>query len=180
MVLLATLLLAAVNGAPSPPTQVERVAEALMLGERAEASGDPAALADAARILDVLGARPIQGEEDAAARWHGIARAGGITTPRFRGRALGPAYRRGMLAPRAALSTEQVFLGGKKAIVSVVPESGRTLAIRITEPDRPSICDRNVAAPRGECSWLPVFTRRVEIRVANPDDRPARYFLVSN
>ena len=100
-------------------------------------------------------------------------------TETYCGRALGPAYRQGVLAPRATLATEQIFLAGKKAMVSVVPEAGRTLAMSVTAPGE-AICAQDVASPRGVCSWLPVFTRRVEIRLVNSGDRPSHYYLISN
>ncbi len=178
---IALALLPAAAAAQEPADPVQRVADALQQGALAEQSGDPKAMAEAARTLELLGARPIEGEENAAHRWRELARAGGVSgTPEpYRGRALGPAYRQGVLAPRAALTTEQVFLAGKKAMVSVVPEGGRTLTMRVTAPGE-AICAQDVAAPRGVCSWLPVFTRRVEIRLVNPGDRPSHYYLVSN
>lgn len=177
---MSPMLLAALLLAPDPPAEpVQRVADVLARGAEAEAAGDAVALADAALALEALGARPAEGEEDFAGRWRTLAERAGVRVTPYRGRALGPAYRRGTLGAGASLATEQIFLAGSKAMVAVAPQAGRTLTIRIAEPGRP-ICERDVAAPRGECSWLPVFTRRVEIRLANPSDKPARYFLVSN
>jgi hypothetical protein len=178
---LALILLPVVASAQESADPVQRVADALHQGALAEQSGDPKAMAEAARTLDLLGAKPAEGEENAASRWRDLARAGGVSdaTETYRGRALGPAYRQGVLAPRATLATEQIFLAGKKAMVSVVPEAGRTLAMRVTAPGE-AICAQDVAAPRGVCSWLPVFTRRVEIRLVNQSDRPSHYYLVSN
>lgn len=181
-ILLAWTLLPVEAPAPPEPDPVQRVADALYRGEQAERSRDPRAMIEAARALELLGAKPVEGGEDAASRWRDLARAGGVEAPPsvYRGRALGPAYRQGILAPRAVLATEQVFLAGQKAMVSVVPEAGRMLAMRIAAPGQASICAQDVAPPRAVCSWLPVFTRRVEIRLSNPDDRPSRYYLVSN
>ena len=100
--------------------------------------------------------------------------------PPFRGRALGPAYRDGMLKPRTALSTEQVFLAGQPAEIALVPEPSRPLAISVTTADGKSICSRVANAPRTKCSWMPVFTSRVQIRIVNEGEAPARYYLVSN
>ena len=175
------LLVPAMTAAQDAADPVQRVADALHQGALAEQSGDPKAMAEAARMLDLLGAKPIEGEENAASRWRDLAKAGGVkdSSEPYRGRALGPAYRQGILAPRATLATEQIFLAGKKAMVSVVPETGRTLAMSVTTPGQ-AICAQDVAAPRGVCSWLPVFTRRVEIRLVNQGNLPSHYYLVSN
>jgi hypothetical protein len=147
----------------------------------AEASGNGKALLDSALQLEAIGARAAPGEADLAARWRALARGRGVkeNPPPLRGRALGPAYRRGRLDPGGALATEQVFLAGQKAVVSLVPEPGRRLSMQVAAPDKP-ICDLSAQAPRAACAWLPLFTARVRIRVTNPGGAPASYYLVSN
>ncbi|MDB5707844.1 MAG: hypothetical protein JWN66_4960 [Sphingomonas bacterium] len=165
---------------PVQANPVQSVSDALERGAAAEAADDPHALAEAAGTLDALGARPAEAGTDVIKRWRELAAARGVVLPILRGRALGPAYRQGVLDSRATLTTEQVFLAGQKAEVALVPESGRTLDFRIVASDNNNICDRPAAAPRAVCTWLPVFTRRVAIRITNPADKPVRYFLVSN
>jgi hypothetical protein len=134
----------------------------------------------AAQTLDSAGARPGAEEMDLAGRWRDLARKRGYADPSpWRGRALGPAYRQGRLEPGAALATEQVFLAGQKAMVALVPEPGRNLSIRIAGPDK-DICDRVAAPPRASCAWLPLFTTRVKISIANRGQVAASYYLVSN
>jgi hypothetical protein len=174
------LVWAALAGAAQPEDPVDRAAEVLARGGAAEVARDGKGLVEAARALELLGARPVEEGEDLATRWRGIARTLGVEGQVYRGRALGPAYRRGTLGPRAALVTEQVFLAGQKAVVAVAPQPGRTLEMQISESERSRICARSIAGPRGSCSWLPVFTRRVTIRVVNPGDQPVGYYLVSN
>ena len=177
-ILAAALLLAA--AAPPADDPVGAVSLALARGLAAETSGDAHAMLDAARRLDAVGARPGEREVDLAARWRSLAERKGVRDAApYRGRALGPAYRRGRLAAGAALATEQVFLAGQKAIVALVPERGRTLSMRVAEPGKP-ICERAAAPPRARCAWLPLFTSRVEIEIANPGTAPASYYLVSN
>ena len=177
MIFAAALLLAAAAPADDP---IETVSLALARGLAAETSGNPRAMLDAARRLDAVGAHPGEEETDLAARWRRLAARKGVRDAApYRGRALGPAYRRGRLAAGAALDTEQVFLAGQKAVVALVPEPGRTLSIRVAEPGKP-ICERTAAPPRASCAWLPLFTSRVEIRIANPGPAPASYYLVSN
>ncbi len=117
-------------------------------------------MAEAARTLDLLGAKPTEGEENAASRWRDTGRAGGVSDAArtYRGRALGPAYRQGVLAPRATLATEQIFLAGKKAMVSVVPEAGRTADDARHRTGRGDLRAGRRSTAR-VCSWLPVFTR---------------------
>jgi hypothetical protein len=118
---------------------------------------------------------------DLAARWRALARAKGVRDPAapFRGRALGPAYRSGKLEAGTELATEQVFLAGQKAVVALVPQPGRLLSIRVAAPDKP-ICTLAAQAPRATCAWLPLFTTRVRISVANRGAVSASYYLVSN
>lgn len=177
----AVLLGAAVAGAAPPADPVDDVSRALAAGMAAEAAGDGRALLAAARRLDAAGAHAVEGEGDLAARWRQLARSRGVVAkdPPYRGRALGPAYRHGRLHPGGALATDQVFLAGQKAVVALVPEPGRKLSIRVAAPDKP-ICDLAVQPPRATCAWIPLFTTRVTISIANRGAAPASYFLVSN
>lgn len=168
--------------AASPAEQpVDAVALALARGIAAEQSSDGKAMLEAATVLGSHGARPA--DADAAAQWRAEARRRGAKVrpaPPWRGRALGPAYRSGVLGAGETLVTEQVFLAGRKAQVALVPQPSRSLAIRIVAPDEKSLCEREAAAPRETCDWLPLFTARVRIHVVNRGRQPARYFLVSN
>jgi hypothetical protein len=178
-ILIAAALLSTA-AAPANVDSVDSVSLALARGLAAEASGDPRAMLGAAQNLDALGARPDADQPDLAGRWRDLAKRRGFKdrSP-WRGRALGPAYRQGKLLPGAALATEQVFLAGQKAMVALVPEPGRSLSIRIAGPDK-EICERVAAPPRATCAWLPLFTTRVKISIANRGQAAADYYLVSN
>lgn len=176
-----SMLVLALMSAPPADTPTDAASLAIVRGMAGEEAGDGRAMLAAARSLEALGAKPREGEADLAAYWRAAAKARGVKdkAPPVRGRVLGPAYSRGVLQPGAALSTEQVFLAGQKAEVALVPQAGRDLTIRIAARDKP-ICERPPAAPRVTCSWIPLFTNRVEIRVTNQSRHPARYYLVSN
>ena len=163
------------------PKPADEAALAIARGVAAEEAGDAAAMLEAARSLDSLGARAPSPEEDLAARWRSLARERGLPEePPLRGRALGPAYKKGVLAPGTMLATEQVFLAGQAAEVALVPSGGAALAMRVVARGKP-ICAREAAEPpRATCAWLPIFTERVSISVENRGSRPAAYYLVSN
>ncbi|WP_145960871.1 hypothetical protein [Sphingosinithalassobacter portus] len=160
---------------------VAEVADAIARGEAAEQSRSPEGFAAAALALERLGARAEADGPDLATRWRAAALAAGATLPPpFRGRALGPAYSRGAIDPRGVFVTEQVFLAGQPAEVAIVPQAERQLRIVVTDQDDNILCERVAAAPRAMCRWLPLFTRRVTIRVHNPRTYAVNYYLVTN
>jgi len=175
------LLLALLAPLAMADTPVDSISLAISRGIAAEAARDGRGMLAAARSLEALGAKPRAGEADLAEYWRNRALARGVRdkAPPVRGRVLGPAYSRGVLAPGAALSTEQVFLAGQKAEIALVPQAGRSLTIRVGTVDK-AICERVSANVRVKCDWIPTFTRRVQIRVANNGAAPALYYLVSN
>lgn len=172
------LALIGFTGAAEVDDPVENAAQALARGAAAEAAGDGRAMLAAARAVEALGLR---GDNSPASRWRELARAKGVrdAAPPYRGRVLGPAFREGLLAPGAVLNTDQLFLAGQKAVVAVVPQPARQLSLHIVARDR-RICDQPDAGPRASCTWVPLFTDRVQISVVNRGKAPARYYLVSN
>ncbi|HEY5723727.1 MAG TPA: hypothetical protein VIT45_15550 [Allosphingosinicella sp.] len=161
---------------------VEKVAAALARGERAEAGpGGAARLAEAGRLLAVAGARPAEaGEPDLALHWADLAaRRGTKADLVWRDRALGPAYRRGRVAPHASVSLDQLFLAGRKAEIALMPVGGRgRLVLDVTDDKGGLICRRRASDPPVKCAWLPVYTTRHAIRVRNEGAVPADYYLV--
>ncbi|QIG79600.1 hypothetical protein [Stakelama tenebrarum] len=185
----ALLLVACQNGGRAPvaaaqpvnDSAVARVAEALARGDAAEHSGSTSEYAAAALALEQLGARAEDDTPDLASRWRDAARAGGVDLPPpFRGRALGPAYSRGAIDANGAFVTEQVFLAGQPAEIAVVPQARNGLRLIITDQDDKTLCDQRVAPPRTLCRWLPIFTRRVTIRLHNGQAEAVNYYLVTN
>jgi len=168
---------------PVAITPVERTAAALYRGDRALAAGDGADLAAAATTLAALGAHPL---DDAApaldAAWWGEARrlGQGDSQAPYRGRVLGPAYRRASLAPGELSTSEQSFLSGQRAEIAIVPAAGADLALAVTDAAGKDVCRRPVGAPRTVCRWHPVFTARYRIAVANTGTRAGGFYLVTN
>ena len=171
------------SGAPDPSAGlVDRVALALARGERAEAaSGQSAQLAESSRLLAVAGARPAEaGERDLALHWAKLAAARGTQVNLvWRDRALGPAYRRGRIAPHSRVSLEQLFLAGRKAEIALMPVGGRApLVLDVTDDKGALICRQKASDPPAKCAWLPVYTTRHAIAVRNEGAVPADYYLV--
>lgn len=163
---------------------VMRTADAIAMGEAGERSNDPAALARAAGILDALGARPTGDteEEDVARKWIDLAVAqdANISVPVYRGRALGPAYRKGTVSAGSDATMQQIFLAGKKASVALVPVSKNILSISVENGAGERLCYRTVFEKPGICEWLPLFTDRFLIRVITKVRKPVHYYVVSN
>lgn len=189
--LLALLLCAAcaasVSGAPAAPddaaaaSAVDRVALALLAGSRAEQGSERWALRAASRALAIEGARPAgEAQADLAARWNGLAGGTDRTLPLYRGRALGPAYRDARLRPGAELALEQIFLGGHKAEVALVPVSGGELILEIRQAGEKAICQASADPPPAKCSWIPLYTARHELKVRNAGRRDAAFLVVTN
>ncbi|MCI4590375.1 hypothetical protein MOK15_09735 [Sphingobium sp. BYY-5] len=177
--LLAAAAPSAAWGADMRPD--DPILRTLLEGDAAQAGGNYAALLDTVQVLKALGATPAEGQEDLAALWareasnHGVAQA----TPAFRGRALGPAYRRGSLVPGASLTMRQLFLGGQRAHILVAPAGGATsLSLRVQGADGATLCAKPVGGPQVDCAWMPLFTDRYNIVIENGGAAPASFFIV--
>ena len=163
---------------------VMRTADAIAMGEAGERSNDPAALARAAGMLEALGARPTgeSEEEDVARKWIDLAvgQDPNISVPVYRGRALGPAYRKGTVSAGSEVTFRQIFLAGKKASVALVPVSKNTVSISVENGAGERLCYRTVSENPDSCEWLPLFTDRFLIRIITKAPKPVRYYVVSN
>ncbi|MFN4113180.1 MAG: hypothetical protein ACK4GD_04500 [Sphingomonadaceae bacterium] len=157
--------------AEEPASAAETVA-ALLAGADADAeTGKTSSLARRLARLEALGARPAQDAgEDPVAAWR--ARTGSAAVP-FRGRALGPAYRRGTLAAEGELELTQTFLSGKKAVIAVSSPAGTAPALRVVSASGTIVCE---SAAR--CRWTPVFTERYAITLRNTSRQARAYYLV--
>ena len=94
----------------------------------------------------------------------------------MRGRPLGPGYRSGEVSPGGSEQIEQVFLSGKRASVALsIPGRGQ-LTLHVQNGREEPVCGQAGTASR--CQWVPVFTDRYRIKIANPGRTAVRYFLV--
>ena len=162
---------------------VMRTANAIFAGKEGEKNSDALALRTAAQILESLGARPdADQEDDLSSRWREQAKLLDPSTilPVYRGRALGPSYKKGMVSARSAVSTDQIFLAGKKASVALVPLSSKPMSIKISDGEGNSVCNRSAASKPANCEWLPLFTERYRINIHTTASQPVTYYLVSN
>lgn len=157
---------------PVPPSRAGAAADLLAAADAAAARPGKTArktLGKSVTALDRIGVRAQDGAEDALPGWR--AQAGPAAV--YRGRVLGPAYRRGWLEPGAELTVEQLFLGGQAANVAVAANPSQPLQLSIRGADSVARC----VTPR-DCRWTPIFTERYTIRVRNAGSARARYYLV--
>lgn len=162
---------------------VARAAQAIFVGQQGEAMSDAKALRTAAQTLTMLGARPDAGQEDnLSQRWGEQAQMIDPTAlpPVYRGRALGPSYRKGKVSALAMVSTDQIFLAGKKASVALVPVAPTPMSIRISDGQGKTICTRSTSSKPANCEWFPLFTERYRINIHTSASEPVTYYLVSN
>ncbi|HMN53808.1 MAG TPA: hypothetical protein PKC32_06405, partial [Sphingopyxis sp.] len=100
-----------------------------------------------------------------------------VGAPPVRGRALGPGYVRGTLAPGAAGRMDQLFLSGQAATVAANSRPQKHLRLKIFDGAGQLVCDRSPAHVR-DCRFTPVFTQRYRIEIANGGAATAHYYLV--
>src|SRR5690606_19082786 len=112
---------------------------------------------------------------DPLAQWRSEHQAQGATP--WRGRALGPAYRRARVEPGQSLRIEQVFLAGERARIAAEASGGGEVALAITTPRAEPVCQQDLS-PRGNCNWLPIYTERFSIELENRGSQPASVYIV--
>lgn len=182
-------LLAGCNSAggqtlPSPPLALQSapdpVSDAASLLAAAEAAPSAEARAPLLERLDALGVHLAEdaGTDDPLAGWRSQHKAGDGAP--WRGRALGPAYRRAVVPPGESLVIEQIFLAGQRAQIAAHVAGGGPggqVNLAISNPRAQPVCTRQVA-PRASCDWLPIFTERFAISLNNTGNREASVYLV--
>ena len=165
---------------PPEPTRAERLAETLLQASEASLNGDRTALARAVTRLDHAGARPLpEAREDPLPGWRAAA---GASEPPLRGSALGPGYRSGRIARGERERFAQLFLSGTASTIALSAPNGDRVELEVRDPQDRPVCRRVAgqagAGQGGACRWVPLFTQRYTIEVANLGEADARYFLV--
>jgi hypothetical protein len=159
---------------PEPTGNVlSDTAALLSLADSARSAEQRAPLLDR---LDALNVRLADGAtDDPLAGWrsaHGVNEA----AP-WRGRTLGPAYRRAQVAAGASLRIEQVFYAGQRAEIAAQASSGGQVALKIANPRAQAVCAQQLS-PRGTCNFLPIYTERFSIELENTGNSSASVYIV--
>lgn len=161
------------SGLPAAPaSDAERLAAALVDADLAFARNDKEQLGDALRRIDALGGEPFDEASPELAQWRSAA----SQAPPMRGRPLGPGYRSGQVSAGGSEQIEQVFLSGKKASVALSFPGRGELTLQVQDGRDTAVCGKE--GNPSHCQWVPVFTDRYRIRIANPGRTAVRYFLV--
>lgn len=164
----------AASGDDAPLSRASLVARQLVAADAAYEAGDKAALGAALGGLANRSVRPLEGTvDDPVAMW----RSAVPDTPPLRGRALGPGYVRGTLAPGVSANLNQLFLSGKAATIAGESLPYKDLRLRIYDAAGQVICDRTPINSR-DCRFTPVFTQRYRIELRNDGEKTTRYYLV--
>jgi len=139
---------------------------------------------EASRILDRIGAAPMNQETDKAKHWNNLAieMDANITEkhPPFRGRVKGPAYREYELAAGQTDIIREVFYAAETAQLSVNTRQGTvTLEVKANGEEK-SVCHIKADSKAASCSWTPIYTTPHEIALTNISGEDVFYVLVSN
>lgn len=149
------------------------VADLLAAGQNAQ--GQPQQLDAIIAALDSLGARPADSAADPVALWRSTAAT--PTTPPYRGRVLGPAYKAGMLTPGMTVRLPQLFDGGRAARVAVATPGAGAIDFTVLDGEAKPVCPPAKARSR-QCTWTPLYSGRFEIVLSNSTTNTAGYYLV--
>jgi hypothetical protein len=168
---------ATMPAAPDPAlASADPLVSAAALLVAAEGARGPAERAPLIARLDDLGvnALPDLGE-DRLAEWR--AQTPPAAAPVFRGRTLGPGYRRAQLAAGERLVLDQVFYAGERAELAAQARGGQPVVLAITNPQSQNVCEAQLT-PHARCRWLPIYTERFQITLVNRGETPASVYLV--
>ena len=159
---------------PLADTDAEQLALALAAADNAADARDTALLGRAVHMIDALGGKAMEtADADPLPKWRGMLT--GDQKP-MRGRPLGPGYRSGNVSPGGSEQIEQLFLSGKRATIALSSPGKQQLTLRVKDAKHESVCRPGKTTTR--CQWVPVFTQRYTIEIANTGRKSARYYLV--
>lgn len=155
--------------------RAERLAVALADAENAHDAGENAKLARLLRSLRASGIRKAdESDGDVIETW---AMSAGMDTTPFRGRLLGPAYKRGELAPGESWRSAQTFVSGKPSTLAVSHNGAGPVRVSVSDQTSRFICRPDVAR-KVACRFTPLYTQRYDIELINEGSERAVYYLV--
>lgn len=126
--------------------------------------------------LDALDVRLAEGAaDDPLATWRREHQASGAAP--WRGRTLGPAYRRAQVGAGERLRIEQVFYAGERARIAAQASGGGQVALEVANPRAEAVCEQQLA-PRANCNFLPIYTERFSIELENTGSQSASVYIV--
>ena len=167
---------ASIAAAPVAPSanasDAERIAGMLV---KADAAGQGEHRDRIVAALDRSGVKAIDGtKDDPLAEWRAQS---SFASPPLRGRALGRGYRRAVVEGLRAVELEQLFLAGEAAEVAAAARGGTPVSFLILDKKGNTVCQTQIA-PSATCRWLPAYSARYTIRLANRSAEAARVYLV--
>lgn len=113
-------------------------------------------------------------QDDPLAGWRAQS---AIVSPPMRGRALGRGYRRAIVEGLRSVELEQLFLAGEAAEVAAAAKGGTPISFVILDRKGSAVCETQIS-PSATCRWLPTYSARYTIRLANRSEEAASVYLV--
>ncbi len=178
---IAAAILLSACATPSPATFAapgptgDPLTDSALLLAASEAAPDAAARAPLVARLEAAGVTVVEGtDDDPLGAWR---RESAGEAPVYRGRALGPAYRRATIAAGSTMRLEQIFLAGERAEIAAAANGSKALTLSVRDRQEAAVCSETFA-PAARCRWLPLFTQRYLIELENRGETPASVYLV--
>lgn len=158
------------------PSTGNPLLDAVALLVAADSIAQPEQRAPLIERLDAMNVRLADGaQDDPLGEWRSQHQADGSNP--WRGRTLGPAYRRASVAGGQRIRIEQIFYAGQRAQIAAQASGGGQVALAIANPRAEAVCSKPLA-PSASCDWLPIFTERFSIELENRGREPASVYLV--
>lgn len=159
-----------------PEPTGDALSDAAALLVLADSARDAAQRAPLIDRLDALNVRLADGaSDDPLAGWRSVHPASAAEP--WRGRTLGPAYRRMAVGAGERLRIEQVFYAGQRAQIAAQASAGGQVALAVANPRAQAVCAQQLA-PRGACNFLPIYTERFSIELENTGSQAASVYIV--
>ncbi|MFC3096960.1 hypothetical protein [Alteraurantiacibacter palmitatis] len=158
------------------PSTGNPLLDAAALLAAADSIAQPEQRAPLIERLDAMNVQLAEGApDDPLGEWRSQHRAN-ESNP-WRGRTLGPAYRRASVAAGQRVRIEQIFFAGQRAQIAAQASGGGQVALAIANPRAEAVCQKQLS-PNASCDWLPIYTERFSIELENRGREPASVYIV--